>query len=127
MNDKCPRCGTELEYDEVDIGVGTMKGNPGCPECHWTPSEESISEKVAYVKSQGQTRNHECHWPGCNEQVPPALWGCRKHWYSLPAYLRTKVWAAYKIGQEVKMNPSEHYIKVMHEVEEWIKLHYKGV
>jgi len=33
----CPNCGTPLEYDEVDIGVGTLRGNPGCPECHWVP------------------------------------------------------------------------------------------
>lgn len=37
MSDDCPECGAELEYDEVDIGVGTMRGNPGCPECGWTP------------------------------------------------------------------------------------------
>jgi len=35
--DDCPNCGAPLEYDEVDIGVGTLRGNPGCPECHWTP------------------------------------------------------------------------------------------
>jgi hypothetical protein len=39
--DICPECGAELEYDEVDIGVGTQRGNPGCPECHWTPTSES--------------------------------------------------------------------------------------
>lgn len=35
--DKCPRCGSTLEYDEVDVGVGTVRGNVGCPECLWTP------------------------------------------------------------------------------------------
>jgi hypothetical protein len=86
-------------------------------------SEESISDKVAYVKSQGQTREHTCHWPGCNRQVPPALWGCREHWYQLPEILRTRVWAAYRIGQEVTMDVSPHYIQVMKEVETWIKRH----
>lgn len=80
-----------------------------------------INDKVNYVKSQGQTREHECHWPGCKEQVPPALWGCKKHWFTLPAYLRTKIWAAYKIGQERTMTPSEEYIKVMKKVDEWIR------
>lgn len=37
--DTCPKCGAPLEYDEVDIGVGTIRGNPGCPDCHWTPDE----------------------------------------------------------------------------------------
>lgn len=36
-HDLCPRCGEALEFDEVDIGVGVMRGNPGCPNCHWTP------------------------------------------------------------------------------------------
>jgi hypothetical protein len=36
MSDTCPICGGPLEYDEVDVGVGTIRGNPGCPDCHWT-------------------------------------------------------------------------------------------
>ena len=34
-NDRCPDCGAPIEFDEVDIGVGEMKGNPHCPECGW--------------------------------------------------------------------------------------------
>lgn len=82
---------------------------------------ESINDKVNYVKSQGQTREHTCHWPGCNRQVPPALWGCREHWYSLPQHLRIRVWAAYRIGQEVTMKVSPHYIQIMKEVKQWIQ------
>jgi ssDNA-binding Zn-finger/Zn-ribbon topoisomerase 1 len=44
--DRCPRCGEPLEYDEVDIGVGTMRGNPGCPSCHWTPPPFGLEEDV---------------------------------------------------------------------------------
>jgi hypothetical protein len=40
--DICPNCGAELEFDEVDIGVGTLRGNPGCPECHWTPPAQPL-------------------------------------------------------------------------------------
>lgn len=38
----------------------------------------SISEKVEYVKSQGQAREYHCHggMPGCKGQCPPAMWGC---------------------------------------------------
>jgi hypothetical protein len=35
--DLCPECGHELEFDYVDIGVGLLHGNPGCPNCHWVP------------------------------------------------------------------------------------------
>lgn len=36
-NECCPRCGAELEYDEVDIGVGVQRGNYRCSECGWEP------------------------------------------------------------------------------------------
>lgn len=77
-------------------------------------------DKVQYVLSQRQTRNHECHWPGCTKQVPPAMWGCKPHWFALPANLRAKIWAAYVPGQEKTLTPSDAYLKVAHEVQEWI-------
>lgn len=79
-----------------------------------------MSTKADYVKSQGQTRKHHCHWPGCDKQVPPAMWGCNTHWFALPTSLRSKVWQAYRPGQEVDMTPSEDYMEVMHQVQEWI-------
>ena len=33
----CPICGSELSYDEVDIGVGTQTGNYRCDVCGWYP------------------------------------------------------------------------------------------
>lgn len=79
-----------------------------------------ISQKAAYVRSQGQTREHHCHWPGCEAQVPPAQWGCRKHWYALPRELRTKIWKAYRPGQERDFSPSAEYLVVAREVQAWI-------
>lgn len=81
----------------------------------------SINDKVNYVKRAGQTRNHICHWPGCNKQVPPAMWGCRIHWYSLPSVLRKKIWATYEPGQEITLTPSSDYLTVAEEVQAWIK------
>lgn len=77
-------------------------------------------DKVAYVKSQSQTRDHTCHWPGCGKQVPPAMWGCKEHWFKLPKYLRDLVWATYRPGQEVNMTPSKQYLLVAKKVQEWI-------
>lgn len=37
-----------------------------------------MSAKADYARSQGQTREHHCHWPGCDKQVPPAMWGCKE-------------------------------------------------
>lgn len=77
--------------------------------------------KAAYVKAQRQDRNHECHWPGCGKQVPPAMWGCRPHWFALPKELRDKIWNAYRPGQEKDMHPSKAYLDAANEVQQWIK------
>jgi hypothetical protein len=76
--------------------------------------------KAEYVMGQKQTRDHRCHWPGCEKNVPPAMWGCRTHWFKLPATLRAKVWAAYRPGQEINMTPSAAYLQVANEVQAWI-------
>ena len=81
---------------------------------------KSLAAKKAYVARQGQTREHGCHWPGCTTQVPPAMWGCKKHWFMLPQNLRHKIWITYQPGQEVDMTPSREYLAVTDEVEEWI-------
>ena len=68
-----------------------------------------------------QTRDHHCHWPGCDKQVPPAMWGCKAHWLRLPRALRNKIWATYQPGQETDMTPSESYLAAAREVQEWIR------
>lgn len=77
--------------------------------------------KADQVRAAKQTRAHTCHWPDCTKQVPPAMWGCRTHWYMLPATLRAKVWRAYRPGQEEDLNVSADYLTVADEVQAWIK------
>jgi hypothetical protein len=64
---------------------------------------------------------HHCHWPGCTVEVPPKLWGCKKHWYSLPAELRAAIWREYRPGQEIDKRPSQAYLDVADAVEKWIR------
>lgn len=78
--------------------------------------------KADYVREQSQTRDHHCHWPGCAKQVPPAMWGCKTHWFQLPARLRARVWATYRPGQEKTMDPSAEYLSVADEVQKWIRV-----
>ncbi len=80
-----------------------------------------IGPKVRYVKKAKQTRFHHCHWPGCDQQVPPALWGCRKHWFMLPKTIRDQIWLTYRIGQEINGNPSDRYLAAAQQAQEWIK------
>ena len=83
--------------------------------------------KADYVRRQPQTRPHTCHWPGCAKQVPPAMWGCKPHWFALPLALRNKVWAAYRPGQEATMTPSDAYLAVADEVDRWIREHGRAL
>ena len=45
---KCPECGYPLEADEVDVGVGVIYGNYGCPNCHWTPPLRAPDDYADY-------------------------------------------------------------------------------
>lgn len=82
---------------------------------------DTIDEKVAHVRAAGQSRNHACHWTGCKTQVPPAKWGCARHWYRLPVALRTRIWRTYAIGQEAgRVSVSPEYVAAARDVEAWI-------
>ena len=79
-----------------------------------------VADKAAHVRGAGQGREHHCHWPGCPAEVPPAMWGCRKHWFKLPADLRGEIWRTYRPGQEDSMTPSREYVAVALRVQDWI-------
>lgn len=85
-------------------------------------------DKIDYVKKAQLVRAHSCHWPGCNRQVPPAMWGCKTHWFKIPKGLRDRIWATYRPGQEEDRRPSEAYIKVAQAVQDWIREnHEQGI
>jgi hypothetical protein len=48
------------------------------------------------------------------------MWGCKQHWFKLPAYLRARIWRTYRPGQEISKTPSRGYIAVAQEVQAWI-------
>lgn len=76
--------------------------------------------KVAHVKAAKQSRYHTCHWNGCSQQVPPAMWGCKKHWFMLPTSIRNKIWGTYKINQENTGAVSNAYLEAAKEAQDWI-------
>lgn len=86
-----------------------------------------LPDKASYVTRQGQTRDHTCHWPGCPKQVPPAMWGCRPHWFTLPKPLSDRIWRAYRPGQEVTLTPSRDYIEAARAVQAWIRQHFPNL
>lgn len=52
---------------------------------------------------------HTCHAVGCECYVPPQMLMCRKHWFTVPQYLRNRVWATYQDGQCDTFDPSSAY------------------
>lgn len=80
----------------------------------------TIGRKVAHVKAAAQTRDHKCHWPGCEQFVPPAKWGCSKHWFALPKEIRDEIWRTYRPGQENDLRPSTNYVTAARRAREWI-------
>jgi hypothetical protein len=86
-------------------------------------TSESMGQKVEHVRAELRKpvpAGHTCHWPGCKVQVPPAVWGCKRHWFRLPKILRDKIWRAYRTGQEITKRPSREYLAVADEVAKWI-------
>jgi hypothetical protein len=129
----CDDCG-HIEYIVlVDKGESVRAREPAKPDRRQDTrrtddkrreriaARQPTSEKVAHVKRAGQTRDHGCHWPGCKRQVPPAMWGCKEHWFRLPKDLRDKIWASYRPGQEDTLTPSRAYLDVADEVQRWIR------
>jgi hypothetical protein len=85
-----------------------------------TNRESTRQAKVAHVTRAGQTRDHVCHWPGCGKQVPPAMWGCKPHWFALPKALRDRIWATYRVGQEERGGVTQAYLDAADAVQKWI-------
>jgi len=81
-----------------------------------------MTAKADYVRAHAPAGafGHTCHWPGCAAEVPPAMWGCKAHWYRLPFALRQRIWRAYEPGQEITKRPSAQYLAVAKDVEAWI-------
>lgn len=55
---------------------------------------------------------HTCHWPGCRAETDPRRYACRRHWYTLPKWLRDAIWGAYRVNQELDKRPSREYLAV---------------
>lgn len=70
---------------------------------------------------------HKCHWLGCSKSVPPRMWGCRKHWFALPEFLRKAIWREYREGQEISKTPSNSYLFVAAVADMWVACKESGL
>lgn len=53
--------------------------------------------------------SHHCHATDCKVDVPPEMFMCRKHWFTLPQAMRNRIWVTYREGQCDDMSPSKAY------------------
>lgn len=59
---KCPKCGGEMECDEVDNGVGMQQVGPyGCPACHYVEDSLQFLDDDTYA------------YPALGEDTPGVL------------------------------------------------------
>ena len=84
-------------------------------------------DHVRSRKKSGETKGHHCHYPGCEKLCAPAQWGCYSCWMKVPAFLRRKLWAAYRVGQEDSKTPSREYVAVAKEIQIWITCEQAGL
>ena len=52
---------------------------------------------------------HHCHATACRVEVPPEMFMCKRHWFSLPRSMRNRIWSTYRVGPCDDMNPSDAY------------------
>jgi len=93
------------------------------------PMTDHHSSRSALIThhAKGLQPPHTCHWPGCQKEIPPALWGCKQHWLTLPQDLRSRIWATYRRGQEITKTPSADYVAAAKAVQEWIARFQQGM
>ena len=53
---------------------------------------------------------HTCHHPTCETPVPPRMFACRGHWFSLPRDIRNRILDEYVPGQEITKTPTDDYL-----------------
>lgn len=70
----------------------------------------STTEWASNVTNREAT--HTCHAEECEVHVPPKMFMCRRHWFTLPKALRDEIWLQYAVGQEMRMDPTPEYLNV---------------
>lgn len=118
------RTGSNMIVDADTVCDGDVFYDHSRHRSHWATCPNAAQHrkpKAEHVLAAGQTREHKCHWPTCSKQVPPAMWGCRRHWFMLPAPIRNAIWRAYVPGQENTMTPSAAYLEAAEAAQRWIR------
>lgn len=65
---------------------------------------------------------HTCHAEGCDLVVPPKMFMCRRHWFTLPKRMRDAVWDVYVPGQEIRKDPTDEYLAITGDCIEYVAI-----
>lgn len=63
---------------------------------------------------------HTCHATDCDVRVPPEMFMCRRHWFSLPTHMRARIWKTYRAGQCDDWDISHAYADAAREAVQFI-------
>lgn len=119
--DTCTKCRTRWPCEDAQKVIGALNDKIAL-----TLQSRRAGKKAAHVMRQGTgDGKHTCHWPGCGKSVPPAMWGCRVHWFRLPIEIRNLIWRTYRPGQETSKTPSAEYVEAAKAALLWIKANAK--
>jgi len=71
--------------------------------------------------ARNSAHDHQCPWPGCPKHVSPRLWGCRFHYFKLPAEIRKRIFdARFPWSIEREDTPSMEYRAALNDAARWI-------
>lgn len=65
-------------------------------------------------------RMHVCRWPGCSQSVSTKWWGCKSHWFMLPAYLRKRIYLTTAPGQACGERSPAEFAEADRAAQNWI-------
>jgi hypothetical protein len=100
--------------------------------------EELLATVTQMAQLQGwmvyhtrDSRRSQTGFPDLVLVRPPVVWFvellieasylmCAFHWFKLPRRLRDAVWAAYRPGQEITLDPSPEWLKAAEEARQWV-------
>ena len=62
-----------------------------------------------------------CPIPGCKVDVASDMFACKRHWFSLPKYIRDEIWASYRDGIRKRTHPTKRWRMAAHNAMEYLR------
>lgn len=116
-------CGTCFPgvVPRTHAGQQAKQSHKWCDKCQCGRAFYPAAETTSAAPKTKDDGKRACRWPGCKKRVEPRMWGCRTHWFALPANLRNDILAAYQPGQEDDLTlVSKDWVTADRQARNWI-------